>query len=308
TAGSATVTATDSSDGSRTANTSPSITINPGALVKLQLLTPGETAAPGTPTGKSGAPLSEAAGTPFNVTVNAVDANWNVINTNDTVAITSSDANVVLPANAQLASGTKLFSVTLKTAGNATVTASDTTHATIPSSTSSAITVNAGAFTKLQILAPGETAAPGTASGKAGTPTAQTVGTAFNVTVNAVDANWNVLTNVTHTVGITPSDANAALPANAALVSGTKSFSVTLKTAGSATVTATDITDGTKGASTTPSITVNAGAFAKLQILAPGETAVPGTPTGKTGTPTAQTAGSGFIVTVNAVDANWNLV
>ncbi len=128
------------------------------------------------------------------------------------------------------------------------------------------------------------------------------------MTVNAVDANWNVLTNVTHTAGVTSSDANAVLPANAALVSGTKSFSVTLKTAGSATVTATDVTDGTKGASTTPSITINAGAFAKLQILDPGETAVPGTSTGKTGTPTAQTAGSGFTVTVNAVDANWNLV
>src|SRR5256886_7434461 len=45
-------------------------------------------------------------------------------------------------------------------------------------------------FTKLQLLVPGETAAPGTGSGKTGTPTAQTAGTAFTVTVNAVDANW----------------------------------------------------------------------------------------------------------------------
>ena len=34
-------TATDSTDGSKTANTSPSITVNPGAFVKLQLLAPG---------------------------------------------------------------------------------------------------------------------------------------------------------------------------------------------------------------------------------------------------------------------------
>ena len=35
------------------------------------------------------------------------------------------------------------------------------------------------------------------------------------------------------------------MPANAALIAGTKTFSVTLNTTGSRTVTATDITDGT---------------------------------------------------------------
>ena len=90
---------------------------------------------------------------------------------------------------------------------------------------------------------PGETAAAGTTTGKTGTPSAETAGTAFNVTVNAVDANWNVVNTVTDTVGISSSDANAALPADAALAAGTKTFSVTLKTVGSRTVTATDMTD-----------------------------------------------------------------
>ena len=36
------------------------------------------------------------------MTVNAVDAKYNLINTNDTVHITSSDANAGLPANARL--------------------------------------------------------------------------------------------------------------------------------------------------------------------------------------------------------------
>ena len=48
---------------------------------------------------------------------------------------------------------------------------------------------------------------------------------------------------MTDTVGITSSDATAALPANAALVNGTNSFSVTLKDAGNWTVTASDLTD-----------------------------------------------------------------
>src|SRR5439155_12290198 len=122
------------------------------------------------------------------------------------------------------------------------------------------------------------------------------------------DADWNVVTSVTDTVGITTTDANAALPANSALVAGTRSLSVTNKTAGNWTVTATDITDGTKTANTSPPITVNAGAFVKLQLLMPGETAAPGTATGKTGTPTAQTAGAAFTGTDNAREANWSLV
>src|SRR5438552_8607826 len=145
----------------------------------------------------------------------------------DAVGITTSDANAVPPTGAPLASGTKTFSVTLKTAGSITVTASDTTNPAIQQSTTPSITISAGTFTKLQLLVPGETAAPGTASGKAGAPMAQTAGTAFNLTVNAVDANWNVATSVTHTVGITCSDTNANLPANMALVSGTKIFGLT---------------------------------------------------------------------------------
>src|SRR6266704_440780 len=89
------------------------------ARSKLQLLVPGETAVPGSPAGKTGTPTAQTAGTAFNVMVNAVDANWNLINTNDTVAITSSDVNASLPANAALVNGTRSFSVTLKTAGSA---------------------------------------------------------------------------------------------------------------------------------------------------------------------------------------------
>src|SRR5436853_5046429 len=66
-------------------------------------------------TGKTGTPSAVTAGAGFTVTVNAVDANWNLISTNDTVSIASSDANAALPANAALAGGTQTFTVTLKT-------------------------------------------------------------------------------------------------------------------------------------------------------------------------------------------------
>src|SRR5262249_3029431 len=157
--------------------------------------------------------------------------------------------------------------------GSATVTASDVTHPSYPSNTSPAIAVNPAAFSKLQILAPGESASPGSATGKTGAPTAQTASAAFTVTVNAVDANWNLVTNVSDTVGITSSDSNAVLPSNAALSSGTRSFSVTLKTQGTNTATATDASDGSKTANTSAPIAVNAAGLVKLQLLVPGETA-----------------------------------
>ncbi|MHB1050004.1 MAG: beta strand repeat-containing protein [Bacteroidota bacterium] len=295
-------------DGGQYGYASSNVTVNANTFTKMQILVPGETADAGSATGKSGTPNAQTAGSGFTVTVNAVDAYWNLVSSDNTVGITTSDANDTHPLNAGLGGGTMDFTVTFKTAGTSTVTATNISDGSKTANTSPSITVNPGAFTKLQILAPGESAAPGTVSGKTGSPSAQTAGTPFNVTVNAVDANWNLVNTVTDNISITSSDGNATLPGNNTLSSGTQTFSVTLRTAGSATVTATDNTDPLKTSNTTPSISVNAGAFTKLQILVPGESASPGSGTGKTGTPDVQTAGIPFNVTVNAVDADWNLV
>ncbi|TSD64060.1 T9SS type A sorting domain-containing protein [Inquilinus sp. KBS0705] len=306
----ATVTASNITDNTKTANTSPSTIVNVGTFVKLQLILPGETAAPGTTTGKTGTPSAQIAGTALTIRINAVDAAWNVVTSvTDVVGVTSTDVNATLPANIALSSGTITRSFTFKTTGTKTITAKDITTISITANTSPNVTVSAGAFVKLQILLPGETAAPGTATGKTGTPNAQSAGTSFNVTVNAVDANWNRNTTVTQTMGITSTDPLAALPANAALVAGTKTnFAVTLKTPGTATVTASDITDNTKTANTSPSVTVNIGAFVKFLLIMPGESYSAGSATGKTGSPSARTAGVAFTVTVRAVDAAWNTV
>jgi hypothetical protein len=111
-------------------------------------------------------------------------------------------------------------------------------------------------FTKLQVLMPGETAAPGTTTGKTGTPTAQTSGVEFDVVVNAVDDNWYLASAGRDVVNLTSTDAAATLPADAALVNGTGTFKVTLWSAGSWTVTATDVTDPTKTANTSSPVTV----------------------------------------------------
>lgn len=286
---------------------SSNLTVNPGAYTKMQLLVPGETADPGTASGKIGSPSNQTAGSSFMVTVNAVDADWNLVSSTHTVGITSSDPNATLPANNALVGGTRTFSVILKTAGSRTITATNISDGTKSPSTSPGITVNPGAFEKLQLLVPGETADPGSVTGKTGSPSAQTAGTPFNVTVNAVDAYWNLVSS-TNTIQITSSDVNAPSPANNALVAGNQTFSVILKTAGAATVTAVNVTDPSKTSSTSPSVAVNAGAFTKMQLLVPGETADPGSATGKTGTPDPQTAGLNFQVVVQAVDADWNLV
>ncbi len=99
-------------------------------------------------------------------------------------------------------------------------------------------------YTKLQVLLPGETAAPGTPTGKTGTPTPQTSGIPFNIIVNAVDNDWYVV-KVNPTVTITSTDASFSPPMDAPLVNGTATFEVSLSS-GSSTITATDTADNTK--------------------------------------------------------------
>src|SRR5207247_4846541 len=75
------------------------------------------------------------------------------------------------------------------------------------------LTVTAGTATKLQVLLPGETAAPGTPTGKTGTPLDQTAGTAIanGIVVNAVDANWNLVSSAVPNVTLTTTDGNASI-------------------------------------------------------------------------------------------------
>ena len=100
---------------------------------QLQVLLPGETAAPNTPTGKTGTPILETNSMAFDVIVNAVDANFNVCNNNDQVQITDTpDSNfeclngtdstgTMLP----LANGTATFSVEFTGDGSSAMVVTD---------------------------------------------------------------------------------------------------------------------------------------------------------------------------------------
>jgi hypothetical protein len=115
-------------------------------------------------------------------------------------------------------------------------------------------------FSQLQVLLAGETAAPGTLTGKTGTPTSQsganTSGANVPVIVNAVDTTFHVVPGVSDTVHFTSTADSAAIPAidpnDVALVNGTTSQVWIVNSVGSYTITASD--------STTPSITAGTSA------------------------------------------------
>jgi protein involved in polysaccharide export with SLBB domain len=72
------------------------------------------------------APSSTNAGSPISFTVTAYDGGGNPTSYSGTAAFTSSDPHAILPASTTLSSGTGTFSATLETAGNQTITATDT--------------------------------------------------------------------------------------------------------------------------------------------------------------------------------------
>ncbi len=179
-------------------------------------------------------PSSAAAGTAFNFTVTALDQfNNTATGYTGTVRFSSSDGSATLPANSTLSNGTGTFSTTLKTAGNQTITATDTASSSV-TGTSNSIAVSAAAATHYSVSA----------------PSSATTGTAFNFTVTALDQFNNTATGYTGTVRFSSSDGSATLPANSTLSNGTGTFSATLRTAGNQTITGTDtVTSSINGTS-----------------------------------------------------------
>jgi len=122
-------------------------------------------------------------------------------------------------------------------------------------------------------------------------PTAETAGTPFSLTVTAQKSSGGTDTGYTGKIHFTSSDVQAVLPANFTFVNGTSTFTVTLKTAGSQWITATDmatsaITGTLSGISVSP-------ASASHFVLS--------------GLPSTVTAGAAQTVTVTAEDLYGNV-
>ena len=116
-------------------------------------------------------------------------------------------------------------------------------------------------------------------------PTFVSEGVPFQVTVTALDAAGNVAAGYEGTVDFSSSDAQAQLPAAATLLNGTGTFSLTLNSAGSETLSAVDSFNS--AAVGTSAISVAPIAPSQLTVTAPA----------------AVTAGKPIVVTVTALDA-----
>jgi uncharacterized repeat protein (TIGR01451 family)/LPXTG-motif cell wall-anchored protein len=254
TAGSQTVTATDTLDSSITGDSGP-IVVDAAAATHFGL----------------SAPAAATAGTAFTFTVTALDQfNNTATGYGGTVHFSSSDggAGTTLPADATLTNGTGTFGATLVTAGTQTITATDTVTSSI-TGTTSVIVVNPAAATHFAVSA----------------PATATAGSAFSLTVTALDQFDNTATGYGGIVHFTSTDGQAVLPADATLTNGVGTFSATLKTAGTQTITATDtVTSSITGTSNT--IAVNPAAATHFLVSAP---------------PTA-TSGVAFVFSVVAMD------
>jgi len=83
-------------------------------------------------------------------------------------------------------------------------------------------------------------------------PASTTAGASFSITVTALDASNNTVSNYAGTVHFASSDPHAALPKDSPLTNGTGTFSATFETIGNQTITATDTATnsitGTSGA------------------------------------------------------------
>jgi hypothetical protein len=123
------------------------------------------------------------------------------------------------------------------------------TKAQLPSSETGFFALLQRTFTQLQILLPGQTNAPDTTLGYVGTPDPQSLSAVTDVTVNAVDSTFHIISGVTDQIQLTSSDTSAYLPDPVAMVNGTASFSegsgLLFGSEGTWTVTAMDTTSTT---------------------------------------------------------------
>ncbi len=133
-------------------STSESVTINPGPLTQIQIILPGEVAAPGKPnfdpSGVIGSPTNLTTGEIFTATMNAVDAYFNVIKTNqDSLAVTTTDP-AVPASDVVLTNGTDAHSMMFFSSGTQTISAVDQSQSGIHG-TSNPVLVQAGSSTTL---------------------------------------------------------------------------------------------------------------------------------------------------------------
>jgi hypothetical protein len=216
---------------------------------------------------------------PTSVVVSALDQYGNVATGYvGTVHFASSDPLAGLPADYTFTAadaGRHTFTATLNTAGTQTLSVTDTANPAFSSQAQiSVVIVVPASFEMFE------------------EPTT-TAGAAYSYTLLALDTLGNVLTGYTGTVHFSSSDAKAVLPADytfTAADGGFHTFTATLKTAGTQSISVVD----TAHPAVTSSLSVSVAPGAVTHFLISG--------------PSSVTKGVGFKITVSAVDDFGNVV
>ena len=166
---------------------------------------------------------SVGAGSPFSLTVTGIDYLGNTATLySGSVALTSSDPLFVTPGTVALSGGVGQMTVTLKTSGAQTITATDTTNSALKGTGS--FTVASAATATLVVMV----------------PVAAKIDRAYPVTVTAEDVYGNQAIGYTGTVSFSSTDPSATLPGPSSLNAGARTFQAILRTQGQQTVTVTD--------------------------------------------------------------------
>ncbi|MCK4350607.1 MAG: hypothetical protein KAX13_07095, partial [Candidatus Krumholzibacteria bacterium] len=269
---------------------------------KMLVLLPGESASPGTPSGKTGAPADQTVGVPFNVRVLACDDSYNLVSSiTHIVSMSSMDESASLPPNTQLINGQAELTVTMNAAGSFTVTISDESDPTIPDATSSYVTVMALYGFLFNDIAQKHAYA----------------GVPRDFTLTAVDPTGQTVTGFTGTVRLremTSYGEGRIEPDIVTLINGIWAGQLTMFRADETSINRGNVniyayleSNPTKEGTSDPLI-VHPGPFTRLQIVVPGQNPYPGSITGLTGSPASQAAGQSFICDVYATDDYWNVV
>jgi hypothetical protein len=274
--------------------TSNPFTVHEGPYSRVQIIVPGETPLPGSIAGRVGTPASQASGQDFNVDVYTTDEWWNLKDRDITIRITSSDNAASTPIQTSLTNGHRRVAVRFGTVGTQTLTVADRFNTNVTTMTTDGIQVypNSAHHFRIDTIASPVTA---------GVPIA--------ITIRAVDQGNNTITDFDGPAQLTANTGpGSILPNLITFQAGIWTGPVELRGAGGAVaITCSDFA-APPHFGTSNSFTVQAGPFAGLQVLVPGETAQGGTPPGQSGTADQQAAGAPFNLTVRAVDQFWNLV
>jgi hypothetical protein len=271
-----------------------------GPYTQLQVLLPGETEAPGTISGKIGAPQAQTVGVPFTFRVRAVDDQWYLVDTiTDVIQFGSSDASATLPSNSSLVGGEASLTAMFNAAGSFTISADDQTDLTIPQGTSGNVSVmilNGFVFENI-------------------TQKHRDAGEPFGTSITAVDPGGATVSGYSGSVRLqelTSFGVGRIEPAIVTLSNGHWAGDVRVFRADETNISSGNVnmyafldSDPGKNGTSNPFV-VHPGSLARVQLVVPGQDPLPGSVSGVTGNPATQSAIQNFTVDVYATDDYWN--